>query len=198
MTLGPTDRARLELFALAELARRTLDRGLRLNAPEAVALICDEMHFAARAGGGFDDVVAAGRGALRADQVLDGVPALASEIRVEVLLDEGTRLIVLRDALGPAAADAPGAVVAADGDVDLASGRARIVVTVENTSDRVVRVSSHYPFWRANARLSFDRDAARGYRLDAPVGASVRWAPGETREVSLVVFGGRGGEGGSG
>jgi urease subunit gamma/beta len=193
MALGPTDEARVDVFALAELARRTLERGLRLNAPEAVALICDEMHFAARGGASYGGVVDAGLHALRPDQVLDGVPALASEIRVEVLLDEGTRLVVLRDALGPAGADAPGAVVAVDDDVELAPGRARIALTVQNTSERPVRVSSHYPFWRANARLSFDREAARGYRLDVPAGASVRWAPGETREVTLVAFGGGGG-----
>jgi urease gamma subunit len=107
------------VFAVAELARRTLRRGLRLNAPEAIALICDEMHMTARAGGSFDDVVDAGRRALRPDQVLDGVPSLASEIRLEVLLDEGTRLVVLRDALG-AKDDAPGAIQTADGDVELA------------------------------------------------------------------------------
>jgi urease beta subunit len=49
-------------------------------------------------------------------------------------------------------------------------------------------VSSHYPFWRANARLDFDRDAAEGFRLDLPAGASARWAPGETREVDLVAY----------
>ncbi len=49
-----------------------------------------------------------------------------------------------------------------------------------------MRVSSHYPFWLANPRLEFDREAAAGFRLDIPAGASVRWAPGETREVVLV------------
>ena len=65
-----------------------------------------------------------------------------------------------------------------------------------NTSSRVVRVSSHYPFWRTNARLVFDREAARGSRLDVPAGASVRFAPGEAKEVVLVRYGGRGGEDG--
>jgi urease subunit gamma/beta len=193
MSLGPTDEARLKVFALAELARRTLERGMRLNAPEAIALICDEMHFAARAGASYDDVVETGRRAVTADRVLDGVESVAAEIRVEVLLDEGSRLIVLRDALGPPRAGGPGAVVAAEGEVELASGRRRIAVTVTNTSERPVRVSSHYPFWRANARLEFDRALARGYRLDVPAGASVRWAPGETREVALVAYGGTGG-----
>jgi urease subunit gamma/beta len=192
MHLGPTEEERVRLFAVAELARRTLDRGVRLNAPEAIAVICDEMHLAARAGGSFDEVVEAGRRAVRPDQVLDGVPSLAAEIRVEVLLDEGTRLVVLRDALG-AEADGPGAVQTADTDVELAPGRERIALDVTNTSERPVRVSSHYPFWRANRRLEFDRDAARGYRLDVPAGSSVRWAPAQTRRVGLVELGGEGG-----
>ncbi len=77
--------------------------------------------------------------------------------------------------------------------IELAPGRDRITLDVTNTSTRVVRVSSHYPFWRTNRRLLFDRDAAHGFRLDVPAGASVGFAPGETREVTLVRYGGRGG-----
>lgn len=77
--------------------------------------------------------------------------------------------------------------------VELAPGRGRIRLAVTNTSSRVVRVSSHYPFWRTNPRLAFDREAARGFRLDVPAGASVRFAPGETKDVVLVRYGGRGG-----
>jgi urease subunit gamma/beta len=195
MSLGPTDEARLRVFVLAELARRTLERGLGLNAPEAIALICDEMHLAARAGLSYDEVVEAGRRALRPEQVIEGVGALVDEIRVEVLLSEGTRLIVLRGALGSPDASTAGAIVVADDDAELTPGRTRIALVVTNTSERPVRVSSHYPFWRANVRLEFDRDAARGYRLDVPAGASVRWAPGQTREVELVALGGQGGAG---
>lgn len=80
--------------------------------------------------------------------------------------------------------------------IELAPGRDRIRLEVTNTSARVVRVSSHYPFWRTNRRLEFDREAARGFRLDVPAGSSVRFAPGETREVTLVRYGGRGGSDG--
>ena len=80
--------------------------------------------------------------------------------------------------------------------IELAPGRDRIRLQVSNTSIRVVRVSSHYPFWRTNRRLEFDREAARGFRLDVPAGSSVRFAPGETREVTLVRYGGRGGSDG--
>jgi urease beta subunit len=61
---------------------------------------------------------------------------------------------------------------------------------VTSQSARPIRVSSHYPFWRVNARLEFDRAAAVGFRLDIPAGTSVRWAPGQVREVGLVALGG--------
>jgi urease subunit gamma/beta len=98
--LNPTEEDRLRTFLVAELARRTLSLGLRLNAPEAVALITDEMHFAARAGTGYDDVVAVGMHALSEEQVMDGVADIVAQIRVEVLLEEGSRLIVLRHPIG--------------------------------------------------------------------------------------------------
>ena len=100
MELTPTEEDRLTVFLTAELARRTLAHGLRLNAPEATALICDEMHTAARAGATFEQVLEAGRIALGSEQLIDGVPELLEEIRLEVLLDEGSRLVVLRRPLG--------------------------------------------------------------------------------------------------
>ena len=75
--------------------------------------------------------------------------------------------------------------------IELAAGRPRKRLSVTNTSSRVIRVSSHYPFWRTNPRLVFDREAARGCRLDVPAGASVRFEPGATIEVELVRYGGR-------
>lgn len=85
----------------------------------------------------------------------------------------------------------PGEIRLGIGEIELAAGRERRRLTVENRSRRVVRVSSHYPFERVNPRLAFDRESARGFRLDIPAGETARWAPGETREVDLVRFGGR-------
>jgi urease subunit gamma/beta len=96
MYLDPTEEERLRIFTAAELARRALAKGLRLNAPEATALVCDEMHMAARAGASFEEVREAGQEAVRLDQLIPGVADLVDVIRVEVLLDEGRRLVVLR------------------------------------------------------------------------------------------------------
>lgn len=96
MYLTPAENDRMQVFVAAEMARRALARDLRLSAPEATALICDEMHLAARSGASYDRVLDVGRRAVRADQLIDGVADLVEEIRLEVLLDEGTRLLVLR------------------------------------------------------------------------------------------------------
>ena len=97
MNLTPTEEERLRIFIAAELARRVRERGSKLNAPEVTALVSDEMHLAARAGATYEDVLEAGRRAVPASDLMDGVAELVAEIRLEVLLDEGTRLVVLRE-----------------------------------------------------------------------------------------------------
>jgi urease subunit gamma/beta len=190
MYLSPADQDRLTVFQAAELARRALARGLQLNAPEAIALVCDEMHFAARAGGSYNDVLAAGRRTVSPGELLPGVADLVDEIRLEVLLAEGSRLVVLRRPWGaPGGPEAPGQTRLAGGSIDLHESRERRSLTVRNGSVRPVRISSHYPFWKANRRLEFDRAAAMGFRLGIPAGSSVRWGPGEVLEVELVRYG---------
>jgi urease gamma subunit len=100
MYLSPTEEDRLTVFTAAQLARRSLADGAKLNAPEATALICDEMHRAARRGASSDGVLAAGRSAVRLEDLMDGIAALVPEIRLEVLLDDGMRLVVLREPWG--------------------------------------------------------------------------------------------------
>src|SRR5258708_17598978 len=100
MYLTPTEEDRLAVFTAAQLARRSLADGVRLNAPEATALICDEMHRAARRGASADGVLAAGRGAVRSEELMAGVDALLPEIRLEVRLGDGHQAIVVRDPWG--------------------------------------------------------------------------------------------------
>ena len=195
MRLTAWEDERLLLFAAAELARRHRDAGLLLNAPEAIALICDAVLEAARAGLAYDDVEDAGRVAVDPSEVMPGVRELVDEVRLEVLMGDGTRLVVLVDPIGrpgvPRDPDGPGAIRPSQAE-PAAEGAARpsLDLEVRSESTRVVRVSSHYPFHRVNSRLVFDRAAAEGYRLDLPAGASMRWAPGETRTVRLVRFAG--------
>lgn len=80
----------------------------------------------------------------------------------------------------------PGEVMTGPGDITLNAGREETKLTVSNTGDRPVQVGSHYHFAETNAGLSFDRDAARGMRLDIAAGTAVRFEPGQTREVHLV------------
>lgn len=201
MRLTPWEEERVLIFAAAELARQHRAAGLALNAPEAVALICDAMLEAARAGADYAAVEAAGRAAVQPGDVMAGVRELIDEVRLEVLLDDGTRLIVLLDPLGRGTGEerpltGPGAVRPGSPDHDGPEPlpRAAIELSVRSESRRVIVVSSHYPFDRVNTRLQFDRGAARGYRLDLPAGAFERWAPGETKTVRLVPFGGNRGD----
>jgi urease subunit gamma/beta len=205
MRLTPWEEERLLVFTAAELARRHRAAGLPLNAPEAIALICDAMFEAARGGADYETVEAAGRSAVALADVMPGVRELVDEVRLEVLLGDGTRLIVLLDPIAgdPAVAIEPGSPGAiepardAERDVD-ESPEPPLELTVRSVSTRIIHVSSHYPFDRVNPRLEFDRSAARGYRLDIPAGASERWGPGETRTVRLVPYRGAGAEPGIG
>lgn len=85
----------------------------------------------------------------------------------------------------------PGEVIAAAGEIELNQGAATVTVEVSNTGDRPVQVGSHYHFFETNNGLSFDRDKARGMRLDIPAGTAVRFEPGQTREVTLIPLSGK-------
>ena len=80
----------------------------------------------------------------------------------------------------------PGQIETAEGEIEINAGRERIVLEVANTGDRPVQVGSHYHFHETNDALVFDRQAARGFRLDIPAGTAVRFEPGQTRTVDLV------------
>jgi len=93
--LTPVEKERLWIFLAAELARKRRAAGLKLNHPEAVAIICDDVIEAARAGRSYDEAAAAGYGALSEDDVLAGVADLVDRIQIEGLFDDGTQLVTL-------------------------------------------------------------------------------------------------------
>ncbi len=113
MRLTPWEEERLLIFTAAELARRHRAAGILLSAPEAIALICDAMLEAARAGASYEQVEAAGRRAVSPDEVLPGVASLVDEVRLEVAMGDGVRLVVLLEPLG-ADVDGPGAIATGD------------------------------------------------------------------------------------
>ena len=84
----------------------------------------------------------------------------------------------------------PGQLFPAAGDIELNAGRETVTITVANTGDRPIQVGSHYHFFETNNALAFERDQARGFRLNIPAGTAVRFEPGQTREVELVAFAG--------
>lgn len=84
----------------------------------------------------------------------------------------------------------PGEIIPADGRLELNRGAPTVMLKVANTGDRPVQVGSHYHFFETNEGLRFDRDKARGMRLDIPAGTAVRFEPGQQRDVTLVAFGG--------
>ena len=84
----------------------------------------------------------------------------------------------------------PGEVVVRAGDIELNPGRATVTIEVSNTGDRPIQVGSHYHFYETNIALAFDRERARGYRLDISAGTATRFEPGQSREVRLVAYAG--------
>ncbi|WP_327353227.1 urease subunit gamma [Streptomyces sp. NBC_01304] len=189
MRLTPTERDRLLLFGAAELARARRARGLRLNVPEATALIADTVCEAARDGLRLAEAIERARAVLGPDDVLPGVADVVTEVHVEAVFDDGSRLAVVSAPLsgGSLGDAAPGAVLPGPAHAEPAP---RVRIRVRNTATVPVSVTSHFHFFEANPRLDFDRSAAYGMRLAVPAGSSVRFDPGGEAEVGLVPIGG--------
>ena len=172
MELTPREKDKLLLFTAALVAERRRARGLKLNYPEAVALISAEILEGARDG--------------------RTVAELITEVQVEATFPDGTKLVTVHDPIPLAEpADTPiGAVLPAAGTLALNAGRATLTLEVSNTGDRPIQVGSHYHFAETNPALRFDRERARGFRLDIPAGTAVRFEPGQSRTVELVAYAG--------
>ena len=197
MMLTPTELERLTIFTAAELARRHKAKGLKLNHPEAVAYIADEILEGARAGRTVAELISFGSTVLTADDVMPGVADLMPIIQVEGTFPDGTKLVTVHDPIRPGKQESatlfhPGEVVTLDGEIEINAGRKRCEIKAINTGDRPIQIGSHYHFFEANRALEFDRAAAFGMHLDIPAGTAVRFEPGESKEVVLVEFGGSG------
>lgn len=195
MHLTPKELDRLTIFSAAELARRRLARGRRLNVPEAIAVISDEVLEAAWDGASLEEVIERGRSVLGPGDVMDGVGEIVRHLEIEALFPSGTALVAIDDpvsGLPPGAhAAVPGAVRTPEGTIAVNPGRAAVELDVTNAGEEPVFVSSHYHFFECNAALKFDRSQALGMRLDIPAGTAVGWDAGQRRRIRLITLAGR-------
>ena len=196
MLLTPTELERLTIFSAAELARKRRNRGRKLNAPEAIAFISDEILEMAHDGHSVAELISHGSKILSTDDVVTGVKELIPILQVEATFPDGTKLVTVHDPIRlgelPLEKDRviPGEIRTASGVIEINEGRKKINLQVVNTGDRPVQIGSHYHFFETNKALDFDRSAAFGFRLDIPAGTAVRFEPGQEREVCLTEFGG--------
>ena len=187
MQLTPREKDKLLIAMAAVVARRRLDRGAKLNYPEAIALITDFVVEGARDGHSVAALMEAGASVLSADQVMDGVAEMIHDVQIEATFPDGTKLVTVHHPIrGAHGTLQPGEISAQEGDLTLNEGRESITLTVANTGDRPIQVGSHYHFFETNTALRFDRTKARGMRLDIPAGTAVRFEPGQSRDVRLI------------
>ena len=213
MHLAPKDLDKLVLHQAGVVAQKRYARGLRLNYPEAAALLATQLLEFIRDGESVATLMDKGKQLLGLADVLEGVADLLHEVQVEGTFPDGTKLVTVHQPIcrehgapelalygsglsrtapapAPVPATVPGEYLLADGDIILNENRPVIELEVLNRGDRPVQVGSHYPFFETNAGLDFDRAAAFGYRLHIPAGTAVRFEPGQSRRVRLVEFGG--------
>lgn len=176
MSLTPTERDHLLLFTQALLAAQRRDRGLRLNVPEATALIANAVCEWARDGLDLATARDRARSLLGPDDVLPEVLDILTEVRVEARFDDGTRLVVVED---PFQVATPTLQV-----IDAPSSDASLDIT--NTADVAIGLTSHLHLAEANPRLRFDRAAAFGMRLAMPTGDTLWLEPGATVTAGLT------------
>ena len=183
MPLTPGESDRLLLHLEASLAQRRRDRGLKLNVPEARALIADAVCEWARDGLSLVEARDRATQLLAANDVLPGVAEALGEIRVEARFDDGTRLVVVKDPCG-----APSTVTDDSDDawVPQALGR----VTISNEASTAIGLTSHIHLAEVNPRLRLDRAAAFGMRLAIPTGETVWLNAGQVVELPMAAIAG--------
>jgi urease subunit gamma/beta len=121
---------------------------------------------------------------------MPGVPEMIRDVQVEATFPDGTKLVTVHDPIISETHMIPGELVVAAGDIELNQGRKTLTVKVANTGDRPIQIGSHYHFYETNEALLFERDQARGYRLNIPSGTAIRFEPGQERTVELVAYAG--------
>ncbi|WP_458700309.1 urease subunit beta [Sulfurospirillum sp. 1307] len=192
MLLTNREQEKLMIYAAAKLAIDRKSRGLKLNYPEATAIISSFILEGARDGRNVADLMVSATHVLSADDVMDGVASMMDMVQTEATFDDGTKLVTVHNPIPLKKNDTiPGEYIIDDGEIELNPNSEAITLEVENRGDRPVQVGSHYHFFEINSAIYFDREKAYGMRLNIPAGTSVRFEPGSIKEVSLVAYSGK-------
>ena len=192
MFLTNREQEKLMLYTASKLALERKERGLKLNFPEATAILSSYIIEGARDGKSVAQLMVDATKVLKEDEVMEGVASMIHMVQVEATFDDGTKLVTVHNPIPYSKTSMiPGEYLVDEGEIELNANKEIITIEVENKGDRPVQIGSHYHFFEVNSALAFDRNQAYGKRLDVAAGTSVRFEPGSIKKINLIDFAGR-------
>jgi len=192
MFLTNREQEKLMIYTASKLAYERKNKGLKLNYPEAIAIISAFILEGAREGKSVSELMVSAAQILSEEDVMEGVPSMMETVQTEATFDDGTKLVTVHNPIPAKKSElTPGEYFIDDGEIELNVDNKIISIEVENRGDRPIQIGSHYHFFEVNAFLFFDREQAYGKRLGIASGTSVRFEPGSLKKVDLVDFTGK-------
>ncbi len=186
------EQEKLLIYMASKLAYERKERGLKLNYPEAVAIISSYIIEGARDGKSVAQLMVDATKILKEDDVMDGVASMMYMVQVEATFDDGTKLVTVHNPITfTKKEELPGEYLIDEGEIELNKSSDITSIEVINKGDRPVQIGSHYHFFEVNSALDFERSQAYGKRLDIPAGTSVRFEPGSSKKVNLIPYSGK-------
>ncbi len=186
------EQEKLLIYTASKLAMERKDRGLKLNYPEAVAIISSYIIEGARDGKSVAQLMVDATKILKEDDVMDGVASMMYMVQVEATFDDGTKLVTVHNPITfSKKEELPGEYLIDEGEIELNENSEITTIEVINKGDRPVQIGSHYHFFEVNNALDFSRVEAYGKRLDIPAGTSVRFEPASSKKVNLIPYSGK-------
>ena len=186
------EQEKLLIYMASKLAIERKERGLKLNYPEAVAIISSYIIEGARDGKSVAQLMVDATKILKEDDVMDGVASMMYMVQVEATFDDGTKLVTVHNPITYSKKDEiPGEYLIDEGEIELNKNSDITTIEVINKGDRPIQIGSHYHFFEVNSALDFERSQAYGKRLDIPAGTSVRFEPGSSKKVNLILYSGK-------
>lgn len=186
------EQEKLLIYMASKLAYERKERGLKLNYPEAVAIISSYIIEGARDGKSVAQLMVDATKILKEDDVMDGVASMMYMVQVEATFDDGTKLVTVHNPITYSKKDEiPGEYLIDEGEIELNKSSDITSIEVINKGDRPIQIGSHYHFFEVNSALDFERSQAYGKRVDIPAGTSVRFEPGSSKKVNLIPYSGK-------